>query len=118
MFPLAINLAIIFGTRLIVANAMAIIVPLIQVDIKYREETKGTDGQLTPAEIDYNLLPYDPIFSNVAAYADTAVQYGYMVLFITALPCATFFSMVNSYFKLRIDALVLGNVSLDVVDLW
>lgn len=41
MVPLAINLAIIFGTRLVVNNVMALLLPYIKATLKFKEETKG-----------------------------------------------------------------------------
>ena len=113
MQPLGINLGIIFGSRLFITNLSNLLIPLYYVDAKYKTETKDFESkELSPAEVDYCLLAYDPIFTEVANYADTAGQYGYMVLFITALPIATFFSMVNSYFQLRIGQYVQTHVSL------
>lgn len=119
MQPLSVNLAIIFGSRLVVTNLLNLLIPFVDVTLKIRKETiiKSTQSRvnfedLTPAEKDYMLLPYDSMFDSVSNYADTAIQYGFMVLFITALPCACFFSMVNSYAKLRISAYIQTKVRL------
>ena len=37
-------------------------------------------------------------------YADTTVQYGFTLLFIPALPCATALSLLNNYAKLKFEA--------------
>lgn len=105
MQPLSINLAIIFGTRLTVANFLDIAIPYYMYRSKRRAETKGVaeDVELTPAENDYLLMQYDSTIESIKNYADTAVQYGYTVLFITALPCASFFSLVNNYAKLKFN---------------
>eukprot|EP01035_Chromulina_nebulosa_P022758 gene22758-29465_t len=108
MQPLGMNLGIIFGVRLIVQNIVDLFVPYVQNKLKFRNETKGTDLErtpLTPAEKDYVLLPYNPMMDNINNYADTAIQYGYMILFITALPIACFCSVINSYFKIRVLAI-------------
>lgn len=114
MYPLSINLAIIFGTKLVITNVVALGQPYVLQKLKLRKETKGEKAkgkQLTPAEEDYMLLPYDPMMDNISNYAETAVQFGFMVLFITALPIGCFFSVVNSYVKIRVDTYKLTHVS-------
>ena len=41
MQPLAVNLIILFGTRLTVTNAISMITPWIMCKLKYRTETSG-----------------------------------------------------------------------------
>jgi len=57
--------------------------------------------KLTPAEEDFLLVKYEAMVENIAAYADTAIQYGYTMLFITALPIATFLSLVNNWARVK-----------------
>jgi len=42
MQPLAINVAIIFGTRLTLTNFLDVFLPWLFKKLKYRSETKGT----------------------------------------------------------------------------
>lgn len=119
MQPLTVNLAIIFGSRLVIGNFLAFFIPLVSVRLHIYEETLvKKDGasrripfkDLSTPEKDYMLLPYDSMFDSITNYVDTAVQYGYMVLFATALPCACFFSMASAYVKLRINAFIQAEV--------
>lgn len=113
MEPLSINLAIIFGSRLTITNFLDVFVPWITYKQKIRSETKGIaeDKELSPAEVDYMLMQYQPMLQSIQNYADTAVQYGFTLLFITALPCASFFSLVNNYVKVKFNAWKLITVS-------
>ena len=105
MTPLSLNLAILFGTRLTLTNAMDIIIPYIMYILKVRTETEGIpkDMELSPAEKDYMLMQYDGKIQGILGYADFAVQFGFSLLFITALPIATFISLICTYFKLKFE---------------
>jgi anoctamin-10/anoctamin-7 len=46
---------------------------------------------------------YEPVVESIQCYADTAVQFGFSLLFITALPCASFFSLLNVYIKTKFN---------------
>ena len=48
---------------------------------------------------------------SVNNYADAAVQYGFSMLFVAALPIATFFSLFSNYVKLKFNAWKLMTVS-------
>lgn len=105
MYPLMLNLTIIFGLRLTLTNAIEIAVPWIMYKLKLRTETKGhEEKRLTPAEDDYMMNSYRPTVDGIKSYADTAVQYGFTLLFIPALPMATFLGLINNYAKLKFDA--------------
>ena len=56
-------------------------------------------------------MRYEPMLHSIQNYADTAIQYGFTLLFITALPCASFFSLLNNYVKVKFNAWKLVNVS-------
>eukprot|EP01035_Chromulina_nebulosa_P019942 gene19942-25908_t len=115
MQPLSINLGIIFGSRLFVTNILDLLIPYLKMKYNEYNETKDknestieslkkhSSSHLSPAELDYIKLPYD-MNDNILNYADTAVQYGFMVLFASALPIACFISMINSYIKIRVNA--------------
>ena len=114
MEPLALNLAIIYGTRLTLTNFLDIYIPYLYYKWKIKRETEGVDPskELTPPEKDYMLMEYNTIIESIQKYADVAIQYGYSMLFITALPCATFFCLISNYFKVKFSAWKLITVSL------
>jgi len=103
MEPLAINLAIIFGTRLVFNNLLDIFLPYIKWRHKTQRETAGvaSDVLLTPAEGDYLLVEYRPMLENISAYAETTIQFGYCMLFISALPMATLLSLINNWARVK-----------------
>lgn len=111
MKPLALNLGIIFGTSLTVNNFIEIVSPLISNHMKAKAESKGTDGAvMTPPEREYLLLPYDVMTENMKDYAEVAVQYGYMTIFIVCLPISCFVSLINNYCEVKVDGWKLLNV--------
>ena len=118
MYPLSINLAIIFGVRITVTNFLDIFVPYMNFRMKIKKETKGVEdlSRLTPAEKDYMLMDYNSMMDGIECYADTAIQYGFSVLFVTALPCAPFFSLVSNYFKSKLNLWKLITVSSTIFD--
>jgi len=111
MRPLMINLAIIFGVRLVVTNSLDILLPYINKIMKQKAETKNKNGEgqidislLTAAEKDYVLQEYDVLTDNISNLSDTVVQYGYMTLFITALPISCIITFFCNYVKMKLHA--------------
>ena len=56
------------------------------------------------------LMEYDNMIDSITNYADTAIQYGFTVLFVTALPIAAFLSLFNNYVKVKFRAWKLFSV--------
>jgi len=108
MKPLSINLAIIFGTSITITNLVDIVTVYVTWKLKIRDETKGVSKELlehmTPPETNYMLMDYDVIQDSIECFADTAIQFGYSVLFIVALPIACFCALVSNYVKVKLQA--------------
>lgn len=105
MRPLAINLAILFGNRLVVTNFLNVFIPwYFNSDTKKKAFKTCGHLSFTPAEEQRNLLPDEAVLDSIARYSDVAIQYGYMVLFATALPIACAVSIIECICKARIDA--------------
>jgi len=85
-------------------NLIDLVLARYKADKKYQEETKGAEGKLTPAERDYVLLEYNTTLDNISNFADTAIQFGFATLFISALPIASFLSLVSNYVKVKMLA--------------
>lgn len=111
MEPLSINLAIIFGTRLFCNNATDLIMARIAYEKKQKEETAGAEDKLTPAEKNYVLLEYNATLDNIGNFADTAIQFGFSTLFVSALPIASLLSLIANYVKVKMLAWKLCKVS-------
>lgn len=103
MRPLALNVAVILLARMAAKNILDIFIPYVKCILKVRRETSGVnaDALLTPAELDYMLMEYNTTVDSIRIYADSAVQYGFTLLFVTALPVAMLFSLINNYLKLK-----------------
>ena len=55
MSSLTINLATIFGTRLVVGNIMELLIPYLSYCYKYREEVRKALGEMSQPENEYLL---------------------------------------------------------------
>lgn len=105
MEPLSLNIAIIFGSRITITNAINILTPYYAYKSKREAEIEGVDvSKLTKPEEDYMLMPYDTMQESINEYADTAIQYGFMTLFITALPIACCFALITNIVKVKMNA--------------
>jgi hypothetical protein len=113
MRPMAINLGIIIVARIIIKNTMDVLMPFVKYWYRFYEKTNGTfdTGQISPPEMDFMLMEYNPIIESVRRYADVAVQYGYTVLFAPALPIAPLLSLVYNYVKVKTQIWKLLSVS-------
>lgn len=68
------------------------------------EGVDGGQGQgkgTTPWETDYQLLLCEGLFSE---YLDMVVQFGFVTIFVAALPLAPLFALINNWIELRLDA--------------
>lgn len=104
MIPLAVNLAIIFGTRVTVGNLTELLVPYLLFLRKYKQETLFAQAELLRPEREFMLQQYNVIKSSLNDYAELAVQFGYVALFISALPIAGFAAFMSNIFEIRGDA--------------
>ena len=58
---------------------------------------------LSLAELEYMKSKFDPINDVIKLYADTAIQFGYMIMFSTALPTASVCTLINNIVKLPLQ---------------
>lgn len=113
MEPLSINVAIVFAFRLLGTNLIDMVTPWALYKYNFYVETKGVDpNKLTEAERNYVMAPYHSLLDNVYNYADLMIQYGYMVLFVVALPISPLLSIFWCYVKLKFLVWKQVNVSL------
>ena len=118
MKALALNLAIIYGTRLTVGNALELGLPWLTY--KYRKLAFLLKGRKNPfladeenlvrPEVEYLLDRYDVFQASLGDYAEVAIQFGYMAMFVTPLPLAALFALAGNMIEVKGDAWKLLNV--------
>jgi len=103
IFLLFLNLIIIFGSQLVVGNLTEVILPYLKA--KKKEKMEAVNGSTaSPAEREFDLENYDPVMGLLMDYSEVAVQFGYMTLFVAALPVAPLLGLVNNWVEIRSDA--------------
>lgn len=110
MSVLAINLAIIFGSRLVTGNLLELLIPYLSYQFRYKRQIKQSEGTITRPEKEYLLEPYDAMTSSLSDYAEVAVGFGYTALFVSALPLAALFQLVSNVVEIRGDGWKLLNL--------
>lgn len=110
MSSLSINLAIIYGTRLVSAYISGLIIPYFLYQYKYQAVVQKCEGKITRPEKEFLLQPYDIQATSIDHYADIAIQFGYTALFVSALPMAAFFAFVSNVVNIRGDGWKLLNL--------
>jgi len=106
MTPLSYNLFVIYITQLTVTNVIEFLSPYVNYylaarshDVKiFAEETF-----LTSIERQMMKNDYDPITDCIKDFAVISIQYGFMTLFIPALPVASLFSLLYNLTQIKID---------------
>ena len=79
MFSLATNLAIIFGTQIVVGNIVKYFLPFIAyIDTKRKFAKLHAGKIISAAEREYMLNIYDPLATSIRNYTTVAIQFGYM----------------------------------------
>ncbi len=108
--PLTMNLAMIFGTRLI-SSVFSIVSSYFSYHQTIKKAIKAGGGKfLTPPEADFVRIPYDTDMELIKSYADIALEYAFTMLFVAALPAAPFLSLIASYVKMKLHIFQLVEV--------
>lgn len=110
MSVLAINLAIIFGSRLATGNLMELLIPYLSYQYKYSKQMLLYGDKISRPEKEHMLDPYDSMASSLEDYAELAIQFGYTAMFVTALPCAALFACVSTMVEIKGDGWKLLNL--------
>ncbi|CAN0077413.1 unnamed protein product [Scytosiphon promiscuus] len=127
MSLLATNLTIVFVVQLLVGNLTEVLIPFVKYTMRINAEKRGDDHglgasggseggattagakqggkvQRTQAEKGLHLEQYDPIMGTLMDYAELAVQFGYITLFVVSFPLAPLLALANNYVETRSDA--------------
>jgi hypothetical protein len=110
MKALAINLAVIYGTRLVVGNLMELGIPYLSFQFKHKTQILVHGGKMSRPEKEFLLEPYDLMASSLEDYAEVAIQYGYTAMFVTALPFAAVFALISNIAEIKGDGWKLFNL--------
>eukprot|EP00808_Paulinella_micropora_P028746 g27824.t1 len=101
---LQVQLAVVFGSSIIVSNSIELITPVLKnVQKAYANKATDASGNIiekSPPEEQAEFTPYET-FSD---YDELTVQFGYVSLFVVAFPMAPAMALLNNYFEIRIDA--------------
>ena len=110
MSVLAINLAIVYGSRLITGNITELLLPYLSYLYRYNAEILTSSAEMSRPEKEFYLDTYDSRKSSLVDYAEVAIQFGYNALFATALPISSFFSLASNFVEIKGDAWKLVNI--------
>jgi len=102
---LSIQLAIIFGSAIIVNNTIELSAPIIKNILRVRQNTAMHEsglGKKTESRPEEEFVL--EVYTTLADFDEMVVQFGYVTLFVVAFPLAPFLALFNNYFEIRLDA--------------
>lgn len=95
-------LATILIERLMFTLIFDNLMPRVTAWQRYKAETAGADVEkFTKAEKEYILDVYDTEMEVINRYMDQVIMFGYMVLFVVALPVAPFIGYLSNIFQIN-----------------
>lgn len=103
MEPLATNIGIIYVIRIGSSIVFDIVMPYMQhakKSLRSPEELKMLSGP----EFEYEMAPYDTIDQSIKDYSAVALHFGYIALFISALPFAGFLGFISAVIEIKNSA--------------
>ena len=98
---LAINLAIIYGTRTFLGILLGVVIPYFY---SYQMLLKVESADISRPEKEYFLERYNQLSSTIQTYSEIAITFGYMAMFVTALPGAALFALIYILLKIKTDS--------------
>lgn len=104
---LTIQLAILFGTQLLLGNLFEIAIPYFTYQGKIKEaEEKATELSVPEKEMFYQ--QYEGTFDD---YDELVLQFGYVVLFVVVFPATPLLAFINNILEFRVDGTKLSEVT-------
>jgi len=111
-----IQLATLFGTALFIQNFLEVFIPWVIGRIKGDQAAKeyakthgdGAEFIRSDAEIQMEKAPYA---STIDDMSELIVQFGYVTLFVLALPITPLCALINNVAEMRVDAFNLLNAT-------
>ena len=101
---LASNLAIIYSS-LTIDNAVAIVRDYYNYMSKQSSEMSGVQpgSYIPPPETQFMLLESDVLNDNLEQFSDVAIQFGFTMLFVTALPISMLGTLASNYVRVKLQ---------------
>jgi len=105
---LAYTLTTIFVMNLFVSNITETVLPYKEMMDKRAKEMAESEGGepakgMTRAEHEFTMGDYDPMGDTIQDFTTISIEFGYVVLFVTAFPIAPFLAFLNEYTQIRTD---------------
>lgn len=110
LYNLQIQLLVVFGSMIVVNNTLELLLPFCKNSrkIKKSEELsinsshQSAENHFDHISEQYLLESYDGVLSD---YEELAIQFGYVVLFVLALPLVPLLALGNNVLETRVDSL-------------
>jgi len=100
MEDLSTQLFIVFGSMIVVNNALELGVPLLKSMLKGKAEQGKSELVKSAPELEYEKADCESTFDD---YDELSVQFGFVTLFTVAFPLAPLFALVNNYVEVFVD---------------
>lgn len=68
-----------------------------------RTDTGSSVREVSEAEDQFSLEPYDDMLGTFGEYTEMVIQFGYCTMFVTAFPLAPLLALINNYVEIRVD---------------
>ena len=104
MGPLSTNVGIIYVTRIVSSVVFDIIMPYGQHAKKAKGRSAEELKMLSGPEFEYEMDAYNTIDQSMKDYSAMALHFGYIALFITALPIAGFLGFISAIIEVKNSA--------------
>jgi hypothetical protein len=101
MPTITINLAIVYGTKIASSALLEIFIPYLirSLAIKAKES-----ADISHPEKEYFLQRYNQLSSSIKKYSEIAITFGYMAMFVTALPGAALLALIYVLLEINTDS--------------
>ena len=114
MVELSSQIPLIFVSQMVVGNTAETLSPWIKFKMRTYMETKNMKKDGAPPvdlmklyevpELECKKEEYKPTLYSFDDYSEMVLQYGYVILFVSAFPLAPVFALLNNTLELHIDA--------------
>jgi len=103
MQPLSTNISIIYVSRIFSSIVFDIFMPYLAHAKKSHRSAEET-AMLSGPEFEYEMTAYDTIRQSMQDYAAMALHFGYIALFISALPIAGLLGFISAIIEIKNSA--------------